>query len=352
MVRKTFLLFSLMMCLAFNSFAQDASFLQKYAEKGDKEAMFNLAQCYIDGTGGVNQDYNQATMWLAKAAKKNYAPAQYKLGLCYMYGAGVLTDYSQAWQLIQKAVKQNYPAAVYTTACCYRDGTYVSQDNQQWFTWLKNAAQLGDDDALADLGYVYLYGFEKLSIQQDFDKALSLLRKGSELNNSKANFYLGICYQFGAGVTADAEKALQYYYAAAQAGHAEAQCEVAEAYIRGINGVDQDFSEAHKYINAAAQQESPRAYKLLADVYYYGLGVDEDNEKAAEWYKKAVDAGNLDAISQLAYMYLYGIGVVKMSPKRFNYTNKQQTQNCLLDMQVWECVTKTVMDVPRAFRQL
>lgn len=317
MVRKTFIFFCLMMCIVFNGFAQDASFLLKYAEKGDKEAMFNLAQCYIDGTGGVGQDYNQATMWLTKAAKKNYAPAQYKLGLCYMYGAGVLKDYFQAWQLIQKAVKQNYPAAVYTTACCYRDGTYVQQDEQLWLNWLNKAAQLEDDDALADLGYVYLYGDDKLNILQDFDKAINLLRKGAELNNSKANFCLDICYQFGAGVTEDKEKALQYYYTAAQAGHADAQCEVAEAYLRGINGVDQNFSEAHKYINAAAQQESPRAYKLLADIYYYGLGVDEDNEKAAEWYKKAVDAGNLDAISQLAYMYLYGIGVGENEPKAF-----------------------------------
>ena len=107
------LLLSMVISISVN--AQNASFYQKYAEKGDKEAMYNLAQCYINGNGGVSQDYNQATMWLTKAAKKNYAPAQHSLALCYLYGAGVLKDYAQGWALNQKAVKQGYPPAC---GCC------------------------------------------------------------------------------------------------------------------------------------------------------------------------------------------------------------------------------------------
>ena len=96
----------LMMVVTISANAQDASFYQKYAEKGDKEAMYNLAQCYINGNGGVAQDYNLATTWLTKAVKKNYAPAQKDLGLCYLYGVGVLKDYQQAWTLLNKAHKQ------------------------------------------------------------------------------------------------------------------------------------------------------------------------------------------------------------------------------------------------------
>ena len=139
----------LLMAISISLNAQEASFYQKYAEKGDKEAMYNLAQCYINGNGGVSQDYNQATMWLTKAAKKNYAPAQHSLALCYLYGAGVLKDYAQGWALNQKAVKQGYPPAYYTNACCYRDGYHVAQDNQQWINWLNKAAEVGDDDAQA-----------------------------------------------------------------------------------------------------------------------------------------------------------------------------------------------------------
>ena len=44
-------------------FAQDASFLQKYAEKGDEDAMYQLGNCYYEGAGGVKQDYATAIYW-------------------------------------------------------------------------------------------------------------------------------------------------------------------------------------------------------------------------------------------------------------------------------------------------
>lgn len=58
---KQLLMLMLMVGIAFRLSAQDVSFYQKYAEKGDKEAMYNLANCYINGNGGVQQDFNQAT---------------------------------------------------------------------------------------------------------------------------------------------------------------------------------------------------------------------------------------------------------------------------------------------------
>ena len=115
----------LMVGIAFSLSAQDASFYKRYADKGDKEAMYNLAECYINGTGGVQQDMSQASYWLTKSAKKNYAPAQVKLAYCYIYGAGVLKDYKQAWDLAQKAIKQQNSAAYYLIAQMCKDGMYV-----------------------------------------------------------------------------------------------------------------------------------------------------------------------------------------------------------------------------------
>ncbi|MBD5371925.1 MAG: sel1 repeat family protein [Bacteroides sp.] len=124
---KQFLMLVLLIAgSAFSLAAQDASFYKKYAEKGDKEAMYNLAECYLNGSGGVTEDMNQVTFWLTKAAKKNYAPAQVKLAYCYLFGTGVLKDYKQAWELVQKAVKQDNADALYLTASMYKDGLYVN----------------------------------------------------------------------------------------------------------------------------------------------------------------------------------------------------------------------------------
>ena len=79
MKHKLIIVFAVLLCVIANASAQDASFFRKYADKGDVEAMYNLADCYLRGTGGVTQDYNQSTMWLTKAAKKKYAPAQVSL---------------------------------------------------------------------------------------------------------------------------------------------------------------------------------------------------------------------------------------------------------------------------------
>ena len=127
----------LLMVISISVNAQDASFYQKYAEKGDKEAMYNLAQCYINGNGGVDQDYDQATTWLTKAVKKNYAPAQKTLGLCYLYGVGVLKDYKQAWTLLNKAHNQGDASATYYISQMYKSGTHVMVDNALYLKYLK-----------------------------------------------------------------------------------------------------------------------------------------------------------------------------------------------------------------------
>lgn len=314
---KLLFMLMLMVGIAFSFSAQDASFYKKYADKGDKEAMYNLADCYINGTGGAPQDMNQATYWLTKSAKKNYAPAQVKLAYCYIYGAGVLKDYKQAWDLAQKAMKQGEPTAHYLIATMYKDGIYVPQSWSKWQQYIRSAANLGNDDAQADLGVAYLYGVQEAGIQQDINSSIPWLRKAAEQGDAKGNFYLGVCYEYGAGVPKDEEKALEYYYTAANAGQAQAQCEVAMAYLLGKNGLNVNYPEAYKYVNAAIEQEEPRAYKIMGDIYYYGLGTTEDNDKAAEWYKKASDAGNIAASTQLAEMYIHGVGVPKNESKAY-----------------------------------
>ena len=67
MKHKLIIMFAVLLCAIANASAQDASFFRKYAEKGDVEAMYKLANCYYYGTGGANQDYSMATMWLTKS---------------------------------------------------------------------------------------------------------------------------------------------------------------------------------------------------------------------------------------------------------------------------------------------
>ena len=137
MIKKSLTLIILALGLSCSTYAQqEASFYKKYAEKGDKEAMYNLANCYLKGNGGVQQDYNEATMWLTKASKKKYAPAQVSLAYCYLYGAGVMKDYAKAWELANKAANQDHAGAHYLLAQMYKEGIYVSQNESLYLKYL------------------------------------------------------------------------------------------------------------------------------------------------------------------------------------------------------------------------
>ena len=300
----------LMVGIAFSLSAQDASFYKKYADKGDKEAMYNLAECYINGTGGVQQDMNQATYWLTKAAKKKYAPAQVALAYCYIYGAGVLKDYKQAWELAQKAIKQQNASAYYLIAQMCKDGMYVKQDNAGYLKNLRSAAQLGDDDAEVELGKLYLYGNEQPYVAQDIREGLDLFEKSAQQNNGEALLQLGCFYRDGLEgyVTEDQKKGFLYIQAAAQTGLPRAWFEYGYVSLYGW-GCEPNVTEAFRYISAAAEEEIPNAYKLMGDLYLYGYGVEPDDKTAAQWYQKAVDAGYGNAYSQLAWLYLTGRGV-------------------------------------------
>lgn len=215
MKHKLIIMFAVLLCAIANASAQDASFFRKYADKGDVEAMFNLANCYTRGTGGVNQDYSLATMWLTKAAKKKYAPAQVSLAYHYIYGIGVLKDYKQAYELANKAMKQNSASAYYLMSQMYRDGLYVNKNVVAYWQMLNAAADRGDASGQSDLGYYYLYGLSGNNISPDINKALGYLQKADAQGNAQAKRLLGLCYQEGIGVDADIKKSANYFKEAA-----------------------------------------------------------------------------------------------------------------------------------------
>lgn len=307
------IMFMLLISIAFSLTAQDVTFYEKYAQKGDKEAMYHLAKCYFDGTG-VEQDFSQASYWLTKAAKKNYAPAQAELAYCYLYGIGVLKDYKQAWGLAQKAIKQKEPEAYYLIALMYKDGLFVKQNTTEFIQYMNCSASLGYDVAQLEMARLLLLGDEQLAIERNIRQGLKLLEKAANQNNAEALLRLGMLYNNGIEgyVLKDQEKGFQYIQAAANMGLPRALYEYGYAKLYGY-GCDQDVSEAISYISAAAENEIPDAFNVMGDLYCYGYvyGIAQDYEAAAQWYQKAVNARYGEAYPSLASLYMNGKGVAK-----------------------------------------
>ena len=91
---------------------------------------------------------------------------------------------------------------------------------------------------------------------------------------------------------------------------AQAQYNLAIKYYDG-DGVEQDFKEAVKWFQKAADQGFALAQYNLGVMYEKGQGVGQDFKEAVKWYQKAADQGIADAQNNLGFMYANGQGLEK-----------------------------------------
>ena len=106
----------------------------------------------------------------------------------------------------------------------------------------------------------------------------------------------------------DYNSAVQYFYAAAEKGHATGQSWVGFCYEYG-KGVTQDYAEAAIWYRKSANQGSDYAANRLAECYYYGRGVEKSYAEAVKFYRQAADKGNKNAQYSLGWCYEKGNGV-------------------------------------------
>lgn len=310
-------LIALLSCLLLNGQSQDASFYLKYANKGDTEAMYNLANCYWYGQGGAAQDYSGAFVWYEKAAKKKHLPSQYMTALCYLYGVGTAPNWKTALDWAEKAIKKGYGNANWIKAQIFKEG-YMDNSSNGYVHFLTEAANSGFATAQSELGVLYFYGSSEYGVSQNTDIAFNIFKSAAEQENSEALYYFGLCYENGIAVSADHNKALEYFGKSAQMGYAAAQAVAGYCYLVG-DSVDIDYSSAYQYFKAAADQDNAYSYGKLGDMYYYGLGVEENNNTAMDMYKAGANLGDTHSMCQLAYMYGYGIGASEDNNLMYKY---------------------------------
>lgn len=103
-------------------------------------------------------------------------------------------------------------------------------------------------------------------------------------------------------------EAMKWCQKAADAGNADAMHTIGEMYHYG-QGVEQDIGKALEYYTKAATGGWEPAMVDLGDMYKNGEEVSQDYGKAMEWYRKAADAEDGEAMNRIANMYYIGEGV-------------------------------------------
>lgn len=162
--------------------------IEPLAGDGNPRAQVMLGRCYENGLG-VKQDLGVAAQWFQLAAEQNDSEAQVLLAYCYEVGAGVPKDPQQVMNLMTRAAESGNAEAQFNLALNYSQGLYGAPKNEQEsFRWASLSAQQGYAQAERFLGACYEYGFgvtaDQAQAQAWYAKAEAqgLSREGSIFN--------------------------------------------------------------------------------------------------------------------------------------------------------------------------
>ena len=124
---------------------------------------------------------------------------------------------------------------------------------------------------------------------RDYDRVIELLRQAAALGDDVAMENLGIIYKEGdMGIKEDMKLANYWFLKAAAHGSVYAMEQLARNY-RGGDGLKQDDQKSFKYFQMAADHGSTYGCYRVADCYYYGETVEQNYSKALEYFKRAAD---------------------------------------------------------------
>jgi TPR repeat protein/DNA-directed RNA polymerase subunit RPC12/RpoP len=360
--------------------------VQNKAASGDPDAMGRLGVFYLEGEG-VPTNQAEGMAWIKKAANAGQVHAMTLLGeyllmdaarayyaahppvdpatnlpsdgmtmndvpaecLNWFRRAAELDGTNAMWQLVRnlnlctsetakKAIDpatglpQSYPKLIDPDT-----GFLMSLPTKEAIRWLGRLSELGDPEAMIQLGSIYLLG---ANVELDPEAGIKLYQKAGDRGSLHAYRVLGQVYKTGIGVSRDAFQAIDWYKKAADKDDTKAELALATLYKTDptVKDLEQSFrwySKVAVKIPPATQGDTAKeiealaiedAYVPVAEAYDKGLGVVEDQAAALAWYLKAANAGIALAQFRLGVKYDLGKGVSKDKAKALQWYLKAADQ--------------------------
>ena len=198
--------------------AAAAEWYRQAAGQGRVEAMVALGDLSYRGAG-VPADPVQAARWYGLASERGSAKAKVYLAEFYENGRGGLPrDLNRMFALLKEAdtIEPDNPATREKLALAYEHGWGTAADPRRAFELMKEAADAGLANALANAGSYYMRGF---GTRADPKAAAALFRQGADQNNAPCQFFYAQCLEHGlGGVPINAGAAVDLYQRAAARG--------------------------------------------------------------------------------------------------------------------------------------
>lgn len=307
----------------------------KSAEQNNASAFFMLSNCFEHGIG-VQKNRKKADYYLFKAAKLGDKYALLQLAQFFVDKK----NFSSAISFLEKLKESDDGTFILKIAQLYaRIGfSYIYGDGvdinlEKGLEYIIDAAEMGDAQAQSELGSRYLDGD---NVQQDYEKALFYLEKAADQNSPLAIMELARCYENGNGVKKDILKALDLYGGIMEVltypdtplsdGLQDLFDEVLSEIVKYKDSEDiencidspvvlyflsQEFSglknernpeKSIRFLKKSAEMGYDKAQYELGKLYEVGLLVEKDMDKAIEWIEKAAEQGDDGAVYSLQYL--------------------------------------------------
>ena len=145
-----------------------------------------------------------------------------------------------------------------------------------------------------------------------------MLRAAAIKGDPAAAYEVGMRFAEGKGVPQNFDEAAKWYDHAAQAGLIPAIFRLGTFYEKGL-GVKKDHDLARRYYLQAAERGNAKAMHNLAALDADGGGKGANYESAANWFRKAADRGVADSQFNLGILYARGIGVEQNLAESFKW---------------------------------
>lgn len=347
---------------------------------GDAQAQFEIGQLFQYGIG-VTQNDDSAIIFYQNAVQQQHLGAEYNLGILYLQHAKNKDDYQfalndltdaafkgnkksqyvlskilekgvtgadgveyikanpeQAVSMLYLAAASNYGPAEYDLAntLAHQQGTGLSVDAQKHkIATIRQLYQGAADNGIANAFLPLAFYNAMDSNPQNQEAAFAIASEQAISGNDKAALLLGLLYDRGLGVKADAAQAIHWYQQAGQNAASQFILGTYTAEGKGIEknkekGMEQLQQAAHDKFSyadlntAVLQQQSgqvflpnlTQAYELgnsragiiLADYYLAGTQDPEKMKQARQIYTGLAEKGDREAQLKLAFMDEKGLG--------------------------------------------
>lgn len=298
--------------LNFGNFKVAAEWYEKAALKNHAEAQFRLGRLYY--FGNLGHDHPRAAFWFRKATDQNHLEATFALGDLLRFNRQDLPpDVAEALRLYRLAAARGHRRALYELGTMYAQGEGLPADLVEAKRLLEQAAGLGDFSAPAELARVEARLASQRALQGDQIEALPerLLAEAAEQNDWRA--HLETARRRENAAKPELNQALQWYLRALRSLTDYRDDETRKPIESKLG----EFMLRHPEIEVRAKGDLELLDRLALDRRrpeqsfmllwgrrrHYGLGVPQDVELAVSIYEKAIWWKSPEACLQLAALW-------------------------------------------------